>query len=234
MTNGYDLVFFLVSNLAFLGIGALLAYLVTILTQKSAIERAREDERNERVYSPLYDELEEALQTLDKWEYRPPNKEWARIRKVEHLTYMVPKGLRDRLTQLYDTQYEQYDATVRDCNKRMEEFVRSELMSRLVGAYSSYPYPADISNVIGIGYDILGGKLIGDTTHLNEINTSYFRMKRGMFKLEWDSVYSFFEYLVSASTNREEIKEAYKVRKGVMDSMKEIRNTLGKSLKVED
>jgi hypothetical protein len=65
----------------------------------------RADERRERVYGPLYDELPIAEQKLLEW--RDTNgsaTEWKEYREVRdrHLLYLAPKEFRAKIRRLYD------------------------------------------------------------------------------------------------------------------------------------
>jgi hypothetical protein len=86
-------------------IGAALSLVVTWWRDTRSRKLMRADERRERVYGPLYDELPIAEQKLADWrDMNGSTTEWKEYGEVrdKHLLYLAPKELRAKIRRLYD------------------------------------------------------------------------------------------------------------------------------------
>jgi hypothetical protein len=100
-TNMFDIL----PSILLIVVGAALSLVVTWWRDTRSRKLMRADERRERVYGPLYDELPIAEQKLLEW--RDTNggaTEWKEYREVRdrHLLYLAPKELRAKIRRLYD------------------------------------------------------------------------------------------------------------------------------------
>jgi hypothetical protein len=93
----------LVNNLGsvvFLILGFLLSLFASWFTVRYSRKAQKADERRERVYARLFDELPTIKKALE--EYKAPYGEEYNKIASEHLLYLVPKNLRMRIRELYD------------------------------------------------------------------------------------------------------------------------------------
>src|SRR5438093_7254713 len=79
--------------------GWILATLSSLYFQDRSLKRHRHETTKERVYSPLYDEIEESLDRLEQ--HLPlTTTQWIRITSQDHLGYLIePAELYDKLRE---------------------------------------------------------------------------------------------------------------------------------------
>ena len=88
------------SAVIFLVLGSMLGLFASWFTARYSRKAQKADERRERVYAPLFDELAIIKKALDEYAY-PFVTEYERIASA-HLLYLVPKNLRVMIRELYD------------------------------------------------------------------------------------------------------------------------------------
>ncbi len=86
----------LVETLVGVAAGSVLGFAFSVMAQDFVLRRQKTETVNERVYSPLYDEITEAVEQLKHYD-SPSSPEWDRVSKKDHLTYLIDGKLREDL-----------------------------------------------------------------------------------------------------------------------------------------
>src|SRR2546426_3081118 len=122
-------------------IGWLLGLGSSVYFQGRSIKRQRHETTKERVYSPLYDEIEESLDRL-KESGSIVFSQWIRVTSQDHLGYLIePPELYERLRKFYGETDRNLSSAIELCRTTFVEAVKYDLMSRLT--------PVDTITTIG-------------------------------------------------------------------------------------
>ena len=146
-------------------VGGIIGFLSSWIVSRRERKWARADQRRERIYGPLQDELaiigvalpnnEDTLQT---------SVEYWRI-KSEHIRYMIPRKLRGKVVELYEQVLQRYGeektALGRKCNNMMGTEITHGLipaggdLSLTVTATSS----SHVASMANLSYWLVEGKI---------------------------------------------------------------------------
>jgi hypothetical protein len=151
-------------------VGWLLGLASSIYFQDRSIKQQRHETTKERVYSPLYDEIEETLDRL-KENQSIVYSQWIRITSQDHLGYLIePPELYDKLRKLYTETDRNLSSGIELCRTTYVEQVKNDLMSRLPAVGTS-PVPIEttlqaISDVAtGVGANLVRGYVFPGDIH---------------------------------------------------------------------
>lgn len=156
--------------------GWILATLSSLYFQDRSVKRHRHESTKERVYSPIFDDLEDILKGLraNNPEWFPA--QWSRITREQHLSYLIePAGLYENLRKFYDETFPNLITQIVGSRKAYEELVREDLMSKVTSAAASIDtgtpktLPAINEVSTGVGWVLFKGEVwFGDLPKLNQ------------------------------------------------------------------
>ena len=177
-------------------IGAALGLVVAWWRDTRSRKLMRADERRERVYGPLYDELPIVEQKLADWRDTDASAiEWKEYQEVreKHLLYLAPKELRAKIRRLYDEKLVRFSERRRELLGDYRRIVMREIgtidnnadrlsritVSHLLEEWSSLTNE-DQNSIEGTFWDAKKGSTLLRQFHTGEEVFGYF--KKGIQK----------------------------------------------------
>ncbi len=133
-------------------IGSVLAYGSSIAAQNYLLKRQQSEDTKQRVYSPLYDEIMEAMGFLAQGDDLVSTKEWHRISKEEHLVYRIDDiKLQADLRKFYGFTLAKVREKVSVCTNFYPPLVVADLNQRLNGqaTQTSMADVQDVAKAVG-------------------------------------------------------------------------------------
>lgn len=144
-------------------ITAVIAFPLGIYTQRWNIKRSTIESTKERVYSPLFDEIDEVLSKLKQSE--PPFTGltgWSKVTKELHLGYLIqPPDLYEKLEKFYDTTMNGVTSGILAIRGVFNDRIKRDLDIRVPGApITGYNPESNIQQVaLGISSYLLKGEI---------------------------------------------------------------------------
>lgn len=226
----------ILQNLAFLVFGAILSLLVAWSVQRRERESTRNDQRRERIYAPLFDELSRVRISLQNW-LPATTPEYDKIQSA-HLLYMVPMNLREQLRTLYETLLPELQNKILAIRERHQQIILTDLTASsipLSGRPGSTVVSTSDPNIINLANNL------GQMTLLDEIPGSakpslerLFQAAKQRSNLVQLSVDEYF-VKISKKLRAEdtEMGSVMKLRKQAIESIDQIAKPIRKDLRTE-
>ena len=223
----------LVETLAGVAVGSVLGFVGSVLSQDLLSRRQKMDEVRERVYSPLYDEINDHIEQLEEHGDVPSAAEWSRISKQEHLTYLINDNqLQQDLRKFYDQTLTIYTKRKNSCTSRYPALITADLQERLrkVNHIVQQQEVSDTSQVSqGVGWNLHGS---WTPMHVEAYSSSYERL-RSIVPFKPEKLDEYFEWWAKKTRDDKEIKEYRDAREQAIDEAKSLRDRLADKLGVK-
>ena len=206
-------------------VGSLLTLLGTWFVERGARKSARADERRERIYAPLYDELSDVKKALQEYG-RTGSAIWGTYQRIksEHIRYLIPRELRDRITKLYEQNLEEFDRRMMKLHRKHETEIRDYLLERMPDRDTLTDSTMQTLSTLAI---YLPRKRIpGDSGAFDEA----FRAARKHGNLEHNSLPEFFEYWVNHIRTDKDFLDLNQYGEEALRLLLEIKNEIGREL----
>ncbi len=158
-------------------IGWLLGLGSSVYFQERSIKRQRHETTKERVYSPLYDEIEESLDRLKEGQSATMS-QWIRITTQDHLGYLIePPELYDKLRNFYTETDRNLSSAIELCRTTFVEAVKYDLMSRLTPVDTNTTTGQATLQAIGDVATGVGANLVRGYVFPGDIHTFSLRLE---------------------------------------------------------
>jgi hypothetical protein len=189
----------------------------------------RADERRVRIYAPLYDELTEVQKALQNYG-RTGLGNWREYQKIksEHIRYLIPCELRDRITQLYEQNLEEFEKGLMKLQRKHETEIRDYLLERMPDRDTLSA--STVQNLYRLALYLPRGQLPDESDALDLA----FRGARKHGHLEHDSLPEFFRYWVSRIKTDKDFEDLNEHRRKTLCMLADIENEIGRELEAED
>lgn len=213
--------------------GSLLTLFVTWVVSGRERKWARADECRERIYGPLHDELANLRKALEKnLRIGGVTDEYERIKR-EHILYMIPRKLRQRIIHLYETGITQYESQLIDLAKKYRELMSNEILGKLqpTGTTSGTVVDASSSDVhflIGLAHWLAEGVV---PEHMDkELERAYLSVKAQSKGVLEQTGNEFFQSWKARFRSDPECEEFKGLRDQLLVQVIEIREEIQKDL----
>ncbi len=206
-------------------VGSLLTLLGTWFVERGARKSARADERRERIYAPLYDELADVKKALQEYG-RTGSAIWGTYQRIksEHIRYLIPRELRDRITKLYEQNLEEFDRRMMKLHRKHETEIRDYLLARMPDQDTLTASTMQTLSTLAV---YLPRKRIpGDSSAFADA----FRAARKHGNLEHNSLPEFFEYWVNHIRNDKNFLDLNQYGEEALRLLLKIKNEIGREL----
>jgi len=216
-------------NIAILIIGGLLGFLSSWFVSKRERKDARADQRRERVYAPLHDELDMLEPMISHTEdLATSNTVYERV-KAEHIRYMIPRELRDQIVQLYEEMFPSYANSILKLRRKYKLIMYKSLCDNLglLGTSSIF-----VDNLSGLSYWLLQGKFPQNL--LKDIETAIVVMKEDSKTFPHANWQEYFEHWQNQLHEDAEFKQFEQLRQETIEKLQEINETIRKDLESEN
>ncbi len=214
------------SGIVYVIIGSVLGLAASWATAQYSWRKQRDEKRRGSVYAPLFDELSVIRQNLNEYRYLS-TPEYDKIRS-EHLLYLVPKDLRERIIELYNN----LPLFGQSCSQRQAEY-RDRIAERLSAL--AIP-PATLSNdgnantlVSNMCIFVLCGGIPANVINQEQ---PYQNVKL-RFRLTEPSVNEYFQNLLLLRTNDPAIPELEALKNGIVNALEVVQRAIAKDLDAE-
>ena len=200
--------------------------------QRHSRKLAQADERRERIYAPLFDELDILDKSLEAFERTAgQTKEYERI-KAEHILYMVPKKLRPDVVRLYEDLLVRFDEQLHAAKKRLEKRMYDDLIA---GGPVGATKEAAARNLAVMAHYVSAGQL-PDEEELKRHMQDAFRLLKSQ---SWQSVQRFtsleelFEERKKSQVVQADLTPLRRLQQESLNLLLEIRKQISKDLGAE-
>jgi hypothetical protein len=186
-------------------------------------------ERRARIYAPLYDELADVRKALENYGRTGLGnwREYQRI-KSEHIRHLIPRELRDRITQLYEQNLEEFEKGLMKLQRKHETKIRDYLLERMPDRDTLSA--STVQNLGRLALYLPRGLLPDESDALDLA----FRGAKKHGNLEHDSLSGFFRYWVSRIQTDKDFEDLNEHRRKTLGLLAEIENEIGRELEAED
>jgi hypothetical protein len=120
-------------NLTYLLIGSILTLLGSWFVESQRRRSERGDKRREKIYAPLYDELNRIEKALTNYD-RTGTSVWSEYHRIksEHILYMIPRKLKQKITRLIETEVEKFDLQLMGLQEKYQKTINADLTHALI------------------------------------------------------------------------------------------------------
>jgi hypothetical protein len=210
-------------------LGALLGYVSSWMITKGERKEARADQRRERIFGPLHDELDNLELMISKTEdVATINTVYDKVR-AEHIRYMIPTKLRVQIIQLYEEMLPAYASVIHKLREKYLLIMYKSLCTDLGLLSTSSNFVRDLA---GLSYWLLQGKF--PRNMLKDIETAIVVMKEDSKTFLHANWQEYFEYWKNQIRNDTEFKEFEQFRTSIIAMIQEINGTIRKDLESEN
>jgi hypothetical protein len=212
-------------------IGALLGFVSSWVVSKRERKEARADQRRERIYGPLHDELDVLEVVLSNtqdvvWPSgRFEGGTYERV-KTEHIRYMIPRKLRGKIIQLYEESLPNYEINF----ARLREKYRAKISENITKGLAGNPHVANLSTLTSMY--LLQDKIPDNI--ITQIGTFFYSVKQGSYGFTYANWKEYFEYWKNQMYEDTEFKQFEQMRKQIIENIQEINETIQKDLESEN
>jgi hypothetical protein len=206
-------------------VGSLLTLFGTWFVERGARKSARADERRERIYAPLYDELTDVKKSLQEYG-RTGSAIWGTYQRVksEHIRYLIPRELRDRIIKLYEQNLEEFDRRLMKLHRKHETEIRDYLLERTPDRDTLTA--STMQTLCTLAIYLPRKRITGDSGVFDDA----FRAARKHGGLEHNSLSEFFEYWVNHIRTDKDFQDLNQYEEEVLRLLLEIRSEIGREL----
>ncbi len=226
-------------DILLLVIGGLLGFLSSWVVSKRERKGARADQRRERIYGPLQDELNSISTILPKNEgTQQTSAEYPRI-KSEHIRYMIPKQLRDKIVQLYEEVIPKYEKQRTTLGQKYSDLILAEITQRLAPIAdvtgtatvqsASYPF---LSTIASLGNWLAEGKIPNSLE--SEAERAFLSLKDHSRPFPQSTLQEFFDVWKKKLQQDPLFKKFVETKEKAMMLIREITSELSKDLESEN
>jgi len=214
-------------------IGVVGGFLLGLYTQNWNIKRSTHESTKERVYSPLFDEIEESLERL-KQNNPLTTSQWLKITRELHLSYLIePAKLYEKLRKFYDETDHNLSRQIQGCSTVYHDFVKQDLMEKVTSAAAIVKdeTPTTLNAIEevsrGVGYCLHKSALwFGDLPHFNH---EYDRLKPYATGLE-ATFQEYFDAWRKKSHDDKEMVDYRRIHLHATNEATDLRKLLAKKL----
>jgi hypothetical protein len=189
----------------------------------------RADERRERIYAPLYDELTEVRKALENYG-RTGSTGWGTYQRIksEHIRYLIPRELRGRIIKLYEQNLEEFDKQSMKLHGKHEAEIRDYLLERMPDRDTLTD--STMQTLCRLAIYLPRKRITGDSGAFDDA----FRAARKHGNLEHNSLSEFFEYWVNHIRTDKDFEDLNEHRRKTLGLLAGIENEMGRELEAED
>lgn len=219
-------------------IGALLGFLSSWIVSRRERKWGRADQRREKIYGPLQDELAIIGLALPKNEDTLKNcVEYPRI-KSEHIRYLIPRKLRGKVVELYEQVIPGYAEEKKALGQKYNNKMRTQITYGLIPqgggpsavvTSTSSPYVASMAN---LSYWLVEGKT--PPTIEREMQTAFQVVKEDSRKFAYATWQAFFEAWRKRLEHDEDFKKFVETKDKAITLTQEITGEIAKDLESEN
>ena len=226
------------SQIILVAVGGILGFLSSWVVSKRERKSARADQRREKIYGPLQDELPNINSALsNNAEVLQFISEYPRI-KLEHIRYMIPKDLRKKVVELYEQTLPSYGEEKKVLGQKYNMMMRTQLTyglkpvgggpSAIVTSTSS-PYVASMAN---LSYWLVEGQIPSKME--KEIKIAFQVVKEDSRKFVYATWQEFFEAWRKRQEHDEDFKKFVETREKAVRLIREISTEITNDLESEN
>jgi hypothetical protein len=197
----------------------------------------RADQRREKIYGPLEDELDIIGAALPKnLDILQNCVEYPRI-KSEHVRYMIARELRGKVVELYEQVLPRYGEEKKALGQKYNNMMRTQITyglaptigdPSLIVTGTSSP---DVASMANLSYWLVEGKIPRKIER--EIQTSFQVVKEDSRKFEYETWQEFFEAWRKRQEQDKDFKEFVETRDKAITLIQEITAQITKDLESE-
>lgn len=224
-------------DILLLVIGGLVGFLSSWVVSKRERKWARADQRRERIFGPLQDELDKLSVTLSKAQDVNPSYDsvYERV-KAEHIRYMIPKQLRTKVIQLYEEIFPNYENQILFLREKyrmlMTESITKGLRPLFEGGEVIQTSSPHVANLASLSYWLLEGKFPKNME--KEIETAFFVVKEDSREFPYVDYRGYFEGWKRQIREDIQYKVFERLREKAIAAVQEINNTIRQDLESEN
>jgi hypothetical protein len=215
-------------------VGVVGGFLLGLYAQNWNIKRNRHESTKERVYSPLFDEIEGILKGLKKNDPEWYPHQWSKITVEQHLSYLIePPKLYESLRKFYDETFSNVINQIVGSRKAYGELVKEDLMAKVTSAAASIDtgapktLPAINEVSTGVGSTLFKGEVwFGD---LPRYNQNYDSLKTHSSQLP-ATFQEYFDWWKDKSRDDKIMVDYRRFREQTLREATDLRKSLAKKL----
>jgi hypothetical protein len=220
-------------DLLILVIGGLLGFVSSWAVSKRERKEARADQRRERIYGPLHDELDTIQVALLKTEdiFTPSGSVGSTYERVkaEHILYMIPRELRNKIIEVYEESLPNYDSKIVILRNKYRLMMYTSLCTALGLSSTSSNY---VANLASLSYWLLQETF--PENKVKEIDTALFVMSEDSHEFPYAKGQDYFRYWKNQMREDPEFKQFEQMRKQIMNKVQEINEAIRTDLESEN
>ena len=215
-----------IEAIVFLILGFLLGLLTSWLTARYTRRAQKADERRERVYAPLIDELEANRKALENYDQNFSKKEYDQI-AYAHLFYLIPTTLKMQIHELYTTQAS-LSLMLMKLREKYREQIEKDIDESLPMEAPSTPKDSNVTRLAGIIASSLPLGKIPDI-HRSDFDTVVKNLRENS---GWkEPIDAYIKKLIDALSKDEEMTKIEALRKKILELLKNIQDNMMSDLK---
>jgi uncharacterized membrane protein YjjB (DUF3815 family) len=217
----------LVETLVGVAVGSFLGFGFSLVVQNRILNLQKLEMLKQRVYSPLYDEVTEAIQRTVKGA-RPPTDEWDRVFKTEHLSYLIDEETLQHLKGFYGATSDTLNSSTSACTNHYSELVLTDLYERL--STTSNDTARTISQFVGFSLHV--GIIPEQTIHYHSRPYNELRAVSPV-RFIHETLAEYFQWWKEKAKSDKEIVEYLAARSRALREAEALREMLGAKLGVK-
>lgn len=219
-------------------IGALLGFLSSWIVSKRERKWGRADQRREKIYGPLQDELAIIGLALPKNEdILKDCAEYQRI-KSEHVRYLIPRKLRSKVIELYERVIPRYAEEKKALGRKYNNKMRTQITYGLIPqggpptAVVTATSRAEVTTMASLSYWLVEDKT--PPTLEREMQTAFQVVKEDSRKFTYATWQAFFEAWRKILEHDDDFKKFVETRDKAITLTQEITGEIAKDLESEN
>ncbi len=221
----------LVETLVGVAAGSVLGFAFSVMAQDFVLRRQRTETVNERVYSPLYDEITEAVEQLKHYDGLS-TQEWDRVSKKDHLTYLIDGKLREDLRRFYGPTDKRLNTKANTCTDHYPALVTADANQRLQDR-ATPTTGSEVSQISqAVGWNLHRGSI--REHQMASYSQAYDKLKAFSSGFTHGTLAEYFDWWEEKSRKDTQLVEYRETRDQALSEAESLRDRLAAKLGVKD